>query len=291
MSARGCLLVTCLAMIAGVAEVRAAPTVPGRAAGESELAPVPPSLVAAVKVEEKPLAVVPKATRFRTLDGAVTTLGEVLAGDLPTLLTFNYSSCPSLCSMQLNGLVKALAGSSYRVGRQVRVVTIGLAPDESPADAARQRERYLAKLRELGAEVESSGWVFLLAEHPDKDLSVRAVADAVGVGYQFIPTQREYAHPAVTVALSSQGAVTRYVHGVEPNPIELDETIRRAGLAEPSTSTGFVMACLHWDAAANSQRWGGTVLRIAALVFLALGALAVGVLVARNRRGPGVDPS
>ena len=264
---------------------------PGRAQGESELAPVPAELVAAVKVDERLRDSVPLDATFRDQDGRVTTLGTALEGDLPTLLTFNYSSCPALCSLHLNGLVDALAKSKFDVGAQVRVVTIVLAPDEPTADALRTRDRYLAKLRELGGKGRPSGWTFLTAVGADDDRQIHRVADAVGFGYRYIPTQREYAHPAVTIALAPSGKVMRYIHGVAPDPGELDQTIVRAGVGETSTAAGFLAACLHWDAARNSNRWGGRVMKIAALLFLALGGIAVGVLVARNRRGPGVNPS
>ena len=283
------IVVAGLALL-GLARPASAQLAPGRPSGESELARPPAALTEAIKVDERLGATVPLDARFRGADGRPATLRAVLAGDLPTLLTFNYSSCPSLCSLQLNGLVKALAASRFVLGRQVRLVTIVLAPDEAPADAARTREHYLDQLAALGAKVDPGGWTFLVAEQPDDDRQIHRVAEAVGFGYRYIETQREYAHPATTIALAPSGVVTRYVHGVDVVADELDETITRAGLAEPSTATGFVMACLHWDAKANSHRWGGTVMKFAALMFLVLGAIAAGVLVARNGRRPGVKP-
>ncbi|MEZ4401840.1 MAG: SCO family protein [Kofleriaceae bacterium] len=265
---------------------------PGRASGESELARPPDALIEAVQVTERLRARVPLDARFLDSAGHATTLGAALGGELPVLLTFNYSSCPALCSLHLNGLVKALAASRYSVGKQVRIVTITLAPDEPVAEVARTRDRYLAKLAELGGKPDPRGWTFLVAERADDDRAIHAIADAVGFGYRYIPTQREYAHPAATIALSAVGTVTRYLHGVEVPVGELDETIARAGLDEPSAAAGFAVACLHWDASANSKRWGGTVMKFAALGFLAIGLLVGGALVARHRRRPpGVDPS
>ena len=285
-------LLACLALVASSAAAWAqAASAPGRPSTESELAPVPAELVAAIKVDERLGGQLPLEAPFRDQDGRTTTLGAVIAGDLPTLLTFNYSSCPSLCSLHLNGLVAALATSKFGVGTQVRLVTIVLAPDEPTADALRTRDRYVAKLRELGGQGTIAGWTFLTAVGPDDDRQIRRVADAVGFGYRYIATQREYAHPAVTIALSPSGKVMRYVHGVTPAAGEIDQTIVRAGMGETSSAAGFLAACLHWDAARNSNRWGGRVMKIAGLLFLALGGLALGVLVARNRRGPGVNPS
>lgn len=270
--------------------------VPGRPQGQSELALPPAALIEAVVVTEQLGAVVPLDARFRVVDGRVTdgtltTLRDVVTGDLPVLLTFNYTNCPSLCSAQLNGVVKALAAARLVPGRQFRLVTIVLAPDEPVADAGRTRARYVAELQRLGGSIADRGWTFLVATGPDDDRAIRAVADAVGFGYRYIATQREYAHPAAIIALAPSGTVTRYLHGVEPTSAEVDETITRAGLSEQSSAAGFVMACLHWDPAANSRRWGRTVLQITALAFFAIGALVAGVLVTRRRRVPGVNPS
>lgn len=269
--------------------------VSGRAPGRSELAAPPAELIEAIKVDEKLGATVPRDAKFRRIDGTdaeggVVSLGDVLTGDLPVLLTFNYSRCPSLCSAQLDGLTRGLAGARLIPGRQFHLVTIVLAPDESLADVSRARARWVAKLTERGGTVDPRGWIFLVAATPDDERAIRAVADAVGFGYRYLATQREYAHPAAAIALSPSGVVTRYLHGTEPSSAELDTTITRAGLSEPSSAAGFLMACLHWDAAANSKRWGRTVMRISVLAFLAIGALVGGVLVARRRRVPGVNP-
>lgn len=286
-----------LAGLGAVDVARAQMPVHGRPTTESEPAPVPKELLEAVTITERLRATVPAELEFRDQDNRPTTLGKVLAGDLPTLLTFNYSTCPSFCSAQLNGLTESLAKSRYALGKQYRLITIVLAPDEAAPDAARTRTRYLERLASLRAKQpelpagDPRGWTFLVANTPDDERAIRAAADAVGFGYRYIPTQREYAHPAAAIALSPRGTVTRYVHGVAPSADELDETLLRAGLAEPSSATGFVLACLHWDPAANSNRWGRSVLRITVLAFLAIGAIVAGVLVVRRRRPPGVNPS
>jgi protein SCO1/2 len=226
---------------------------PGRAQGESELAPVPAELVAAVKVDERLRDSVPLDATFRDQDGRVTTLGTALEGDLPTLLTFNYSSCPALCSLHSTAGRRA-GQSKFEVGAQVRVRR-SCSRRTSDRRRARTRDRYLAKLRDLGGKGRSSGWTFLTAVGADDDRQIHRVADAVGFGYRYIPTQREYAHPAVTIALAPSGKVMRYVHGVAPDPGELDQTIVRAGVGETSTAAGFLAACLHWDAARKSNRW------------------------------------
>src|SRR5689334_16476639 len=65
-----------------------------QAAGDDIPVPPPTYKAGGVKVDEKLGAKVPTDARFRDQDGKLVTLGELLAGELPTILTFNYSDCP-----------------------------------------------------------------------------------------------------------------------------------------------------------------------------------------------------
>lgn len=253
--------------------------------------PVPPGVLRGVDVVEQPGAQVPLDARFRDHTGRPVILAEVIRGDLPVLVTFNYSSCPQLCDAQLAGLVKALAAVRLVPGRQFRIATIILAPGETPARAARTRDSHVAKLRELGGDVVADGWTFLLS-HDGKDArAIDAVARATGFGYRYDARQDEYAHPASLVALSATGTVTRYVHGLTPVGADLEATILRAGLAEYSAASGFLMACFHWDPDGRAA-WGRRLMRYGALGFASLLVLVVAAVLWRRSRHPsGVTPS
>lgn len=274
------------------------------------LAPPPTYEAGGVTVDEKLGARVPLDATFRIAgasaagaDGAVVTLGDVLRGELPTILTFNYSDCPMLCSLQLNGLTAALPGVTapgpapsgatkdgdvaFRIGTQFRVVTIGLEPNESLERLAKTRERYIAKLPEAQREAARQGWTFLAAATPGDAASIRHVADAVGFAYVYLKDRAEWAHPAALIFLSTTGAVTRYVYGIEFDPQILRESIFKAGLAEPSTAVGFMNRCYHFDPdAKNHSRAGVLALRYAAAGFLVLLAGAFGLSYRRRHRTP-----
>jgi protein SCO1 len=300
--------------IAAIAIVLLASTAaadPGRAAPDDEIPPPPPTYKAnSVTVEEHLGARVPLDARFRTLDGAVTTLGDVLRGELPAILTFNYAECPMLCSLQLNGLTAALpavgqsgpppAGAqsggpsevnnvAFRVGAQFRIVTISLEPNEPLDRLARMRDRYLARLPEAQREAARRGWTFLAAETPGEAASIRRVADAVGFTYVYVAERGEWAHPAALIFLSAAGTVTRYVHGIEFDPAMLRESIFKAGLAEPATAVGFLNRCYHYDpAASDHSRIAVVALRLGAAGFVVLLLAGLGMmhLVRRSRARP-----
>lgn len=303
-----------LALVAGATMAAAHPPAPGaapdRAAApaaapdEEILAPPPTFKAGGVTVDEHLGGRVPLDAKFRTQDGAQVTLGEVLRGELPAILTFNYSDCPMLCSVQLNGLTAALpavgqpgpspAASAtvpgatvpsaardvvFRVGRQFRIVTIDLEPTETLDKARAMRRRYIDRLPEDQRAAAETGWTFLVAATPGDDTAIRRVADAVGFRYAYIKERAEWAHPAALILLSATGAVTRYLYGIEFEPAVMRESIYKAGIAEPASAVGFMLRCYHYDPGANSHaRAGVLALRVAAAAFALLLAAALAIL-------------
>jgi protein SCO1/2 len=275
----------------------------GQGAAESageEILPPPPTFKGNdVKVDEKLGARVPVDARFRDQDGKVVTLGEVLEGELPTILTFNYSDCPMLCNLQLNGLTAVLPaiadkhdGAMFRAGAQFRIVTIDLEPKEGLDQANAMRERYLGRLPEKQRALAREGWTFLVAETPGDDAAIRRVASSVGFGYTFIKERAEWAHPAALIFLSVKGTVTRYVYGIEFDPQVMRESILKAGASEPATAVGFMNRCYHFDPDANNHsRAGVMALRIGAAGFVVLLLSVLGVMHVIRRSRPGVNRS
>jgi protein SCO1/2 len=266
-------------------------------AGDEILAPPPTFKGNDVTVDEKLGAKVPVDARFRDQDGKVVTLGELLAGELPTILTFNYSDCPMLCNLQLNGLTAVLPviaerheDALFRVGTQFRIITIDLEPKESLEKMQKMRDRYIERLPEAQRAAARTGWTYLVAETPGDDAAIRRVASSVGFSYTYIADRAEWAHPAALIFLSVKGTVTRYVYGIEFEPQAMRESIIKAGTSEPATAIGFMNRCYHFDPDANNHsRAGVMALRIGAAGFVVLLLSAFGVMHVIRRNRPGVN--
>ena len=232
--------------------------------------------------------------------GATVALGSYFAGASarkPVLVVFYYQSCPMLCSLQLNGLVKSLPAIAtpapyldkqvkFAVGEQFKVVTIDLEPNDTPEKLAKLRDRYLGQLPDAQrAKARAGGWTFLTAAKPANGAHVRAVAEAVGFKYKWIKDRAEWAHPAALIVLSSTGKVMRYVYGIEFPADVMRESLIAAGTAEPKAAAGYMLRCYHFDPdAKNHSRAGVMALRVGAAGFVVL-LLGFGVsyLVRRNR--------
>jgi protein SCO1/2 len=287
--------------LAGVAQTAIAQ--PGSAvAPGDEIMPPPPTYKAnGVTVEEHLGASLPLDARFRAQDGRFVTLGDVLHGELPTILTFNYADCPMLCSQMLNGLTAAMPEAAkpgappagafnrdsvvFRLGEQYRIVTISLEPSETLDKATKMRERYIERLPEDQRAAARAGWTFLVADIPGNDAAIRRVAEVVGFKYVYISERAEWAHPAAFIFASSKGVVTRYVYGITVEPEVLRESIFKAGTAEPATAVGFMLRCYHYDPDANNHSHAAVLaLRYGAAGFVVLLIAGFGLLIRRSSR-------
>lgn len=278
-------------------------TVSAHPQGESpseQILPPPPTYKAnGVTVDEQIGARIPLDAAFRTSDGQRVTLGELVHGELPTILTFNYSDCPMLCSLQLNGLSSALPKIAepvtmpgrgddpvaFKTGQQLRIITIDLEPNEPLDKLTKMKERYIGKLPEAQRAAARKGWTFLAAATPGDGAAIRRVAESVGFKYVYVEDRAEWAHPAALIFLSTTGVVTRYVYGIEFDPQVMRDSIVKAGLAEPATAVGFMNRCYHFDPDANSHtRAGVLALRLGAVGFLVLLVGGLGFVHTRRRR-------
>lgn len=230
-----------------------------------------PARLAGVDVEERLEATLPLGLAFKDEEGRDVTLADYFDGTLPVILTLNYSNCPMLCSLELNGLVEGLKKVAWSPGKQFRIVTISIDPEEQPAHAQKSKSRYMAKYARPGSE---PGWRFLTGS----EANIKAVTDAVGFRYAYNEKRKEYVHPAAVVLLSPNAKVARYLYGIEYDARTLRLSISEASEGKVGSSVDrFVLFCFHYDAtegryapvARNIMKVGGAVALVVFAAFLA----------------------
>lgn len=213
-----------------------------------------PRAIEGMDVREQLGASLPLDVVLRDERGREVPLSQYFAGDVPVLLTFNYSECPMLCQLQLQGLVDALRELDWTAGEQFRIVTVSIDPSETPQRAALAKQRYL---QVYGREGAAAGWHFLTGDAAP----VRRLADAAGFEYRYVAERGEYAHAAVLMACSPDGRPMRYVYGVEFPPQTLRLALLEAGEGKiGSTLDRVLLFCFHYDATAG--RYGPAARRI-----------------------------
>lgn len=230
---------------------------------------------------------VPGDATFLDETGRPVRLGQYFDGRRPVVLNLAYSRCATLCNMVLNAAVRALQETTWSVGEEFDAVTISIDPRETTAVASERRGRVLAQYnRPSGAR----GWHFLTGS----ESQIRRVADAVGFQYRYDRAQDQYAHPAVTMLLTPDGKVARYLYGIQYRPTDV-----RVGLLEASqgrsisTVERLILYCYHYDPQGQGYvLWAMRVMRLGGVAtLLALGTfLTVMWTRERRRRPPGSHP-
>jgi protein SCO1/2 len=116
---------------------------------------------------------VPLDLPFIDHHGKSVTLGEYLKDGKPMILTLNYYTCPQLCHLTLNALVKGLNDVEWTIGEEFRIVTVSINPDEGPEHAASFKRAYGGRYMR---DIVDDGWAFLVGE----EANVKQLADDVG---------------------------------------------------------------------------------------------------------------
>lgn len=221
----------------------------------------------------------PADATFVDQDGRTVRLGQYFDGRRPVVLNLAYSRCAMLCNMVLNAVVRGLSQTPWSVGQEFDAVTISIDPRETPAIAHERRDRVLAAYnRPTGAR----GWHFLTGS----EAQIRRVAAAVGFQYRYEPAQDQYGHPAVTMLVTPDGKVARYLYGIDYQPTDI-----RVGLLEASqgrsisTIERVILYCYHYDPQGQGYvLWAMRVMRLGGAATALIFGTFLAVLWRRERR-------
>ena len=240
-----------------------------------------------VGVTEKLDTQIPLDLPFVDSDGNPVTLQQYFDGQRPVVLTLNYSDCPMLCILQLNGLFEALGIMRWDIGQQFEMVTVSIDPKETPERAKGTKEKYLGIYERPGSD---QGYHVLTGRREQ----IEQLADTVGFRYRYVPSTGQYAHAAVTIIVTPDGRVSRYLYGVRYDPQTIRFSLLEAGQGKIGTTMDQILLfCFHYDA--DKGRYGPAAFRLMQLgggtTVLVLG----GVLLMfwrrekrRTRKNPGV---
>ena len=215
-------------------------------------------------------AQIPLDLAFVDSSGRSVALGEIFDGSKPVILTMNYSNCPMLCSLQLDGLVTALERMKWTAGDQFRIVTVSIDPLETPERAQLTKQKYL---KAYGRANDANAWRFLVSP---KEEDIRRLADVVGFGYVYSAERKEYLHAAALILCTPNGRVSRYIGGVDYNSETLRLSLYEAGQGQVGSVWDEVLLfCYQYDGRSGSYSLAAVRLMQSAglLMLVVLGAV------------------
>ena len=224
-----------------------------------------PAALQGVGIDQRLNDQVPLNLAFRDETGNAVKLGDYF-DDKPVILALVYYECPMLCTLTLNGLVRAMRALPFDVGRQYTVVTVSFNPRETWSLAAAKKTGYIASYRRPGG---AEGWHFLTGDEP----SIVKLTEAVGFHYNYDPVSGQYAHATGLMVLTPQGKISRYFFGVEFSPRDLRLALDEASANRIGSLVDSVLLfCFHYDPATG--KYGLLIIRVLQLA----GAATVVVL-------------
>ncbi len=159
--------------------------------------------------------------RFAGTDGVVRPLREIVVPGKPILIAPVYYRCPRLCTLTLNGLVKALNLLELKLGSDFTVLTFSINPKETPALATEKSALYHAEVAKK--QPDTAAFRFLTG---DAD-AIRQLTSQLGFIYQ--QDGNDFAHTPGIMVITPQGQISRYFLGVEYPESELRYALVEAG--------------------------------------------------------------
>lgn len=199
-------------------------------------------ILKSIGVDEKLGGAVPLDARFRNEKGDEVRLGDYFTGG-PVLLTLNYYTCPMLCPLTLRtllGTVEKLKGID--LARDFRIVTVSFNPEDR-IETARTRAGEIHDVME-GIPDPAARWPFLLGD-------AKAVGALTGaVGFRYRKVENEFAHPDVVVVLTPEGKISRYLYGIEQDPLDLKMALLEASggsIGESTALNQVLLFCFQYD--------------------------------------------
>lgn len=174
-------------------------------------------------------------------DGEAVTLGKYFSGHKPVLLTVVYYNCPGLCNLHLNGVTAALKQMSMTPGDEFELVAVTMDHTETAAVASAKKANYI---NQYGRPESAGGWHFLTGSKEN----IETFTKSVGFNFRWDEASQQFAHASAAIIMTPGGAVSRYIHGIQPEPRDLRLALLEASNGKiGSIVDKLVMFCFQFD--------------------------------------------
>ncbi|MHB1021877.1 MAG: SCO family protein [Acidobacteriaceae bacterium] len=153
----------------------------------------------------------PLQAEFTDSTGQTVPLGNFF-GKRPVVMALVYFKCAMLCPQVQHGLAAVLKQVSFKPGKDYDVLITSFDPTDTPADAASEKQHFLAMLGNPGA---ANGVHYLVG----KQASIDALAAATGFHYVRVPgpdgQMTQFAHSSVIMFATPDGRMSKYLSGID----------------------------------------------------------------------------
>jgi protein SCO1/2 len=226
-----------------------------------------------IGIDEKLGAQVAMDIVLRDENGNEVTLRRLI--DKPTILIFNYFSCPGICPVLISNMVEVVNQMQLEPGKEFRLVAVSFDPRDRPEAARQKKANYLNQMRR---PFRPEAWLFLTGSAE----ATEAVADSAGFRYR-----REgdmYVHPGAIIVLTPEGIISRYLYGTDFLPADVAMAVREAAAGQVRPTISKMLAfCYTYDPKGRGYVFSVTRL-LGAITLVLAGVFVAFVVWGKTRR-------
>jgi protein SCO1/2 len=236
-------------------------------------------LAANVGVDEHVGVQMPGDLRVTDEHGRAFQLSEFARDGKPTVLSLAYYHCPGLCDISLRELATTLRDSGWKIGDDYRVLTVSIDPHDTSMTAGAKRANVIRLMHVQSDTL----WPFTVTDQG----TLQRLTQTLGYRYDYDAPTKQYAHPAVSIVLTPDAKISRYLYGPTIKKRDLVLALREARLGRGGASAlvdRTVLSCFQYDPV--SRRYSVLILgvmRIGAALIAAFVALFIFIYSRRGR--------
>lgn len=215
---------------------------------------------------------IPLDLTFKNSKGEPVKLGDIITK--PTVLSFVYFHCPTVCKPLLGAKVDVLDRIDTVPGKDYQALTISFNPRETPENATTIKDHFLDRFKK---EFPTDAWHFLTGDQE----SIKKITDATG--FKFKPDGEDFLHPTSLIMISPKGKITRYLNGISYLPFDVKLALMEAGEGKIGpTISKILLYCFRYDP--EGKRYVFDLLKVTATVSIFFGLIFVAWLLISTRR-------
>jgi protein SCO1/2 len=191
-------------------------------------------------------------------------------GERPAIVALVYYKCTMMCPQVLHGLAMGLKNSGLAPGKDYDVITFSIDPEDSPADAATEKARFVGEVGLPGIDAATH---FLTAN----DAGIKAISETTGFQFVRVPgpdgRMDQFAHSSVIIFVTPDGRLSKYISGIDYPSRDVRLAILDASQKKISNPVDlFLIYCCNYNPTVG--RYSVAVLRVVSIA----GAVAVMVV-------------
>ena len=186
--------------------------------------------------------------------------------DKPTILSFVYFRCPTICPRMLSELTLLLEKIDLEPGKDFNLITISFDPTDTPENAADKKMNFVKSIQRTLPE---NAWRFLTGDINN----IASITESVG--YRFKKDRQDFIHTSALIILAPDGKIIRYIMGLSYLPFDVKMAVIEAaeGRVGP-TINKVLLYCFSYDPQGRTYAMNITKITGTIILFL-IGVFAI----------------